>query len=35
MQRLKTWLPLLANVALFTAMKLWQTFTQAQDAIAR
>jgi endonuclease YncB( thermonuclease family) len=35
MQRLVTWVPLLAITALVTAMKPWQTFTQAQDAIAQ
>jgi endonuclease YncB( thermonuclease family) len=35
MQRLVTWFPLLAIAAIITAMKPWQTFTQAQDAIAQ
>ncbi len=35
MQRLTTWLPLLAIAAIVTVMKPWQTFTQAQDTIAQ
>ena len=35
MPRLSPWFPLLAIAALVTAMKPWQPFTQAQDAIAQ